>query len=154
MMRLELFYAVVALCVVCLFACSESDRTRQEARRMLALYKAIDHKGALSPREQKVNDLAQLPLDTQVVQQARDACVGAHRALISAEQAHERAAASLDRVLADKPDGQPLGANESALVQREIESAEHSLRQARERFSPCEDQVQSLALRFGEKSAG
>lgn len=121
---------------------------------MLALYHAIDHKGPVSPRERMVDDLAELPLDTEVVQNARNACVGAHRALLSAEQAHERAAASLDRVLASKPDGQPLGQAESSLVQREIEGAEQSLRQARERFAPCEDQVQSLALRFGDKSAG
>jgi hypothetical protein len=121
---------------------------------MLALYHAIDHKGPLSPREQMVNDLAELPLDTDVVKEARNACVGAHRALISAEQAHERAAASLDKVLAGKPDGQPLGQAESALVQHEIQGAEQALRQARDRFTPCEDRVQSLALRFGSQSAG
>ncbi len=134
----------------CSVACDSDDRQRDEARRFLALYEQLDHRQPLAQRRAQVTDLAQLPLQAEVVVSARDACVAAHRALIAAEQSHEQAASELERLLAaGGGDDGPLDGVESAKVRTSIEQAEGALSAARSRFEPCESQTRSLSLRFG-----
>lgn len=132
-------------------ACDGSARERDEARRFLASYSALDHRDPRPQREREVGALAALPLFVASVVHARDACVTAHRALMGAEQAQEGAAAALDAALKDQPDGEPLGKLASERVQQRIVEAELALSGARTRFTPCETEARSLALRFAAR---
>ncbi len=139
------------LLLVCLGACDSSARERSEARRFLASYGALDHRDAMDEREREVTDLAALPLHSPIVMKARDACVSAHRALLEAERAQERAAGALEKALASRPDGEALSKQQAAQVQQSITAAETALSGARTRFAPCETDARDLALRYAER---
>lgn len=142
---------VLALSMFVCIGCDSSSRERDEARRFLGAYDALDHRDPLAQRTRDVEALATLPLQVPTVQHARDACVGAHRALIAAEQAQETAAKALDAALASRPDGTPLDPKQAESVQQSIVAAESALSGARTRFAPCESEARSLALRFAER---
>ncbi len=134
-----------------LLACGSADRERGEARRFLGSYGALDHRAKGAERERAIHELEQLPLHVPSVQHARDACVGAHRALLSAELTQEQAAAALDKALASKPNGEALDKSVADGVQQNIVQAETALAGARTRFGACESEAQSLALRFAPR---
>jgi len=134
-----------------LLGCNEADRERDEARRFLGSYAALDHRAKSTERERAVRELEHLPLHVPSVQHARDACVSAHRALLAAEQSQETAAAALDKALASKPNGEALDKSVADGVQQNIAQAETALSGARTRFSACESEAQSLALRFSPR---
>jgi len=144
-------YGLLGLSMMLGVGCDSSARERDEARRFLASYDALDHRDPLKQREREVEALSLLPLHVPSVQHARDACVGAHRALIAAEQAQETAALALDQALAGKVDGSGLDPKEASRVQQSILAAESALSGARTRFAPCEAEARSLALRFAER---
>lgn len=132
-------------------ACGNEGRKRAEARTFLKLYEAADYRASIPERTRKVEQLEQLTISDPDVRSARESCVGAHRALIAAEQQNEVAARQLDQALAQKPGGEPLAVEESVRIRGQIEQAERSLTDARGRFQRCEEQTRSLALRFGER---
>jgi hypothetical protein len=131
--------------------CDREGRTRAEARTFLALYEATDHRAPVPERERKVAQLEQLTLTDESVRQARDECVAAHKALISAEHSNERAAGQLDRAIAGQPDGEPLAEGATAAIRTGIEQAERSLKDARTRFEKCESKARDLSVHYGER---
>jgi hypothetical protein len=133
--------------------CDRDDRVRAQAHTFLALYRATDHRAPPAQRERQIVQLEQLTLTEELVQKARDECVGAHRALLRAESANESAGHQLDQALAAQPGGAPLPPERTAQIRAGIERAESSLGDARGRFEKCEAQARSLSLRFGERAA-
>jgi hypothetical protein len=131
------------------FACGE-DRLRSESRAFLSLYEVIDHRQPAQIRELKLAALGSLVLTEPDVKKARDECVAAHRALLSAEREHEQAATQLDRAIAQNDNGGPLPAATTELIRQGIDHAEQSLTKARGLFERCENQARSLSLRFGK----
>jgi hypothetical protein len=130
-------------------ACDRDDRVRAEAHTFLAVYRATDHRAPIAERERKIVQLEQLTLSEEVVQRARDQCVGAHRALVRAELENETAASQLDKAIAAQPDGGALLAVDTQRIRTGIEQAASSVADARTRFEKCESQARSLSLRFG-----
>lgn len=131
--------------------CDREGRTRAEARTFVALYEATDHRAPIVERERKLAQLEQLTLTEPLVSEARDECVGAHRALIRAERESEQAAGQLDKALIAAPDGGALDPAESERIRAGIVQAERSVGDARARFGRCEEQARSLSLRFGPR---
>jgi hypothetical protein len=131
--------------------CDREGRTRAEARTFVALYEATDHRAPIAERERKLVQLEQLTLTEPLVSEARDVCVGAHRALIRAERENEQAAGQLDKALIAAPDGGALEPAESERIRAGIVQAERSVGDARTRFGRCEEQARSLSLRFGPR---
>jgi hypothetical protein len=136
--------------LVALGACGEG-RQRSEARAFLALYESLDHRAPGAVREQKLTALKQLTLVDPNVKQARDDCVSAHRALLTSEREHERAAKHLDEAISKHVEGTPLPPAVTEPIRVGIEQADRSLAAARSRFSRCEDAARSLSLRFGSR---
>lgn len=132
-------------------ACDSEGRTRAEAHTFLALYAATDHRAPVAERERKIQQLEQLSLSDETVKKARDECVGAHRALLTAERQNEQAAGQLDKAIAGQPSGAALPVADTASIRAGIEAAEASLGDARGRFEKCETQARSLSLRFGAR---
>lgn len=132
-----------------LLACDSEGRTRAEAHTFLALYAATDHRAPVAERERKIQQLMQLSLSDETVRKARDECVAAHRALLTAERQNEQAASQLDKALKAQPTGGALPETETANIRAGIAQAEASLGDARARFEKCETQARSLSLRFG-----
>jgi hypothetical protein len=134
-----------------LHGCDREGRTRAEARTFLALYEATDHRAPVPERERKVAQLEQLTLTDQVVREARDECVAAHRSLISAEHSNDKAGKQLDEALAGHPQGEALPENATVGIRAGIEQAERALVDARTRFERCEAGARDLSLRYAER---
>ena len=141
----------LAVWVVWVAGCSGDGRVREEARAFLAVYESTDHRAPFEEREQKLRQLRALVVSNEEVRRTRDQCVQAHQTLIDAEKAHERAARSLDRAIAETGPGEPLAQGDTLSIKAEIERANRALADARERFSLCEDGARALSLRFGTR---
>lgn len=144
---------VVAFCAcVWAYGCdSEAERLRDDSRRFLALYEAIDYRAHAALREPKVEALAQVPLADETVRQTRDLCVDAHRILLREERAQEEHAAEIESAIAKQTDGGPLDAATIARLQARLKESELGLSRAREQLKTCESQARSLGLRFGKR---
>jgi hypothetical protein len=138
------------MCVVSSIAwgCDRDDRLRAEARLFLALYEATDHRAPIAERERKIVQLEQLALSEELVREARDQCVSAHRTLIRAERENANAGRKLDQAIAAQPQGEALQATATDGIRAEIDRAEQSLTDARGRFEKCEARTRTLSLRF------
>jgi hypothetical protein len=133
-----------------LSGCGGDNRLRSEARAFLTLYESLDHREKPAVRELKLRSLAALVLTEPLVKQARDACMAAHKALLTSEREHEEAARKLDQAIADNTSGAPLPVQATEQIRQGIDQADRSLSAARGLFQRCESQARSLSLRFGK----
>src|SRR5687768_14013245 len=93
---------MLVLCAVALFG--SEDRAESEASLLLEHRSRIEA-GAPAPlREQRLRDVADLPIRTERLVTLRDTCVDGHRALLRAEAEQDRAASSLAALTNGNPD--------------------------------------------------
>jgi hypothetical protein len=146
------FLAVFAgyLALAALAGCRQG-RDRSDAQAFLAVYETLDHRAPAPLREKKLALLEELTLVDPVVKQARDDCVSAHRALLTAERQHDSAAGQLDKAISKHLEGSPLPAEEGEPIRVALEQANSALTDARDRFASCESAARGLSLRFGKR---
>jgi hypothetical protein len=128
-----------------------AGRETEEARAFLSAYEAIDHRDPEPVRAPRVEALAKLVLTSPKVQKTRDECVKAHRLLLDAEGAQERAASALEEAVRGTPGAEPMAPARTFAIQSVISAAERALAEARQRFTTCEQEARDLSLRYGRR---
>ena len=145
---LTIMVAVGALAVMFFFT-RQDDRTRNDALLFLDRYQALDLDDPIEERRQRVDALDALPFASEEVERVRDACVGAHRTLIVAEERGAEARAIFER---ETDHGRIAESDLPTEVRASIEAAlsesNEALPRAREELRTCMDDARRLEVRF------
>jgi len=134
------------LSILALAACAigcEPD-ARNDANLFLDRVQRIDLDDPVEQRRRLVDSLASLPLNAEPVQQARDACVEAHRTILEAEELHARARSAVDG------HGEEAGISitERQRIERDIRESNRAIERSRDLFSRCHRLTRDLELRY------
>jgi predicted O-linked N-acetylglucosamine transferase (SPINDLY family) len=124
-------------------ACNDEARTREEARKLFEALSGLQDEASLVTREQSLRTLEALTLTVPAHQAARDACVTAHRELLSAEAEQASARKALEEATRESGNA-PLPAERAAAIANAIEHSNAALERAEHRFPPCEQAMQKL----------
>lgn len=141
-------WTVLVGLVLCLLALGCEPDPRNDAHLFLDRVQHIDLDDPLEERRRRVESLATLPVSSEVVQSARDACVEAHRAIIEAEQASARARAVLDRY----PDEADIPVNERQDIEQDLRTSNRAMERSRDLFSRCHRMTRDLRVRYQRRS--
>ena len=117
---------------------------RNDANLFLDRVQRIDLDDPVEERQRLVDSLASLPLSAEPVQQARDACVEAHRTILEAEDAHGRARAALEA----HPSEEDIAITERQRIERDIQASTRAVERSRDLFARCHRLTRDLELRY------
>jgi hypothetical protein len=134
------------LALLCLAGCE--DNSRAEATMFLDRVERLDLDGPMEERRRLVQSLASLPLSSEEVSSARDLCVDAHRAILDAEQSHQRARTHLAEMLEEHGTEAEMPITEKQRIGRDIRDADRALVRSRRLFTDCSRVTEELAQRY------
>ncbi|MCG8555223.1 MAG: hypothetical protein MJD61_08030 [Proteobacteria bacterium] len=120
---------------------------RERARALLSYIESIDINAPERERERRLAELARFKTASESQRKARDSCLDAHRALLSAEAHQARAR----RELAAGPRLRPA---RISAVEADIRHSDRSLSRARALFRQCRDRARRLALHYDHDRSG
>ena len=128
---------------MCALAACEGD-PRNDANLYLDRVQRIDLDDPLDLRRLRVEALATLPVASDVVRSARDACVEAHRAIIDAEETSAEARAAFEGYASE--DAIPQA--ERLRIEEDIRQSNRAVERSRGLFSRCHRLTRDLELRY------
>jgi len=132
-----------ALCGLASSACGND--ARNDAVLFLDRVQQLDLDAPIQERERLVASLASLPLTSEEVQRARDACVEAHRTILEAESLHRSAREALVRAGADE-EAMPI--TERQRIERDIRQSNDAIERSRDLFTRCHRLTRGLETRY------
>ena len=136
------------LVIVAAAAGCEPD-ARNDANLYLDRVERIDLDDPVEERERMVDALESLPLSAEPVQEARDACVEAHRAVLEAESLH----ASAREALGEHEDEGEIPITERQRIERDIQASTRAVARSRSLFSRCHRLTRDLELRYRRRGS-
>ena len=136
------------LALVAVAAACEPD-ARNDANLFLDRVQRIDLDDTVEERERMVDALAHLPLSAEPVQEARDACVEAHRTILEAEALHANARAALEGHAQEDE----IAITERQRIERDIQASNRAVERSRGLFSRCHRLTRELELRYRRRGS-
>lgn len=122
---------------------------RNDAHLFLDRVQQLDLDDSIEERRRMVNSLASLPLTSEPVQQARDACVEAYRTILEAEERQARARGSVEQ----HEDESAMSIAERRRIEDDIRESRQALERSRELFPRCHRLTRDLQLRYRSRRA-
>lgn len=135
---------ILALVATTLAVAGCEPDARNDANLFLDRVQRIDLDDPVDERERLVDSLASLPLSAEPVQEARDACVEAHRTILEAEALH----ASAREALEGRADETEIPITERQRIERDIQESTRAVERSRGLFSRCHRLTRDLELRY------
>lgn len=132
----------IAVALVAALGCEPDPRN--DANLFLERVQRIDLDDTIAARTAMVDSLEALPLGAPEVTTARDTCVSAHRAILSAETLHARARAA---VAAGE------GTMDRARIERDIQESNRQIERSRPLFTRCHRLTRDLDVRYRSRRA-
>ncbi|MCC6876914.1 MAG: hypothetical protein IT378_21595 [Sandaracinaceae bacterium] len=140
--------SILLFCSALLLCACEPD-PRNDAQLFLDRVQRIDLDAPSAERRTLVEALATLPLASEEVRSARNACVEAHRTLLRAETLHVEAR---DRLRAYENDESRIPITERQRIERAISGSSQALEQSHGLFARCERAKRDLELRYRRRA--
>jgi hypothetical protein len=128
------------------------DQKANDARLFLDRVERIDVEGPRESRRVAVDALANVAVETEEIQRARDLCVEAHRTLLDAEDTQANAQAELDRIIGNgiNPNAD-IAPDVASRLDRQITEARQGIERSRQLMPRCQDEVGDLAREYARR---
>lgn len=133
---------LLGACACALAACEPDPRN--DAVLFLDRVGRIDADDPIAERRRMIDSLASLPLSSERVDRARDACVEGHQKMLDAEELQQQVAAALARYEASDT----IPAEERATLDSQLSRARGLIAQAGPLISDCHRMTADLDVRY------